>query len=187
MALALDQFTGRGVVAHRRQQRPRCDFARTDELLDLKELDVAGADRHQEVAGPQRGAQPLNRPGQGELRDPASPLAEQVTAWALMGANVFLGLRFAVWGDSDPDEVAASLARRDRLTRGHALLQELMNIRENSDGDTIIPGVGVLDKPGHSAGSIGITRSASRSTNSSFSRTRASISFSSRSVCSRSG
>ncbi len=27
----------------------------------------------------------------------------------LMGANVFLGLRFAVWGMADPDEVAASL------------------------------------------------------------------------------
>lgn len=34
---------------------------------------------------------------------------------------------------------------------------DLMNIREISEGDTIIPGVGVLDMPGHSAGSIGIT------------------------------
>ena len=27
-------------------------------------------------------------------------------AWAIMGMNVFLGLRFGVWGTGDPDEVA---------------------------------------------------------------------------------
>jgi AcrR family transcriptional regulator len=43
----------------------------------------------------------------GELRDDESPLAHDVVAWALMGANVFLGLRYAVWGDEDPDEIAA--------------------------------------------------------------------------------
>jgi AcrR family transcriptional regulator len=34
-------------------------------------------------------------------------LANEVRAWALMGMNVFLGLRFGVWGTEDPDEVAA--------------------------------------------------------------------------------
>jgi AcrR family transcriptional regulator len=43
----------------------------------------------------------------GELREDESPLAPDVIAWAIMGANVFLGLRFAVWGNGDPDEVAA--------------------------------------------------------------------------------
>ena len=53
----------------------------------------------------------------GELRADDSPLAHEVAAWALMGANVFLGLRFAVWGTSDPDEVAAITNRllRDGL------------------------------------------------------------------------
>lgn len=41
----------------------------------------------------------------GELR----PDIHEAHAWALMGMNVFLGLRYAIWGDQDwqPDEVAA--------------------------------------------------------------------------------
>ena len=41
----------------------------------------------------------------GELRD-ADALAGEVRAWAVMGINVFLGLRFGVWGSEDPDAVA---------------------------------------------------------------------------------
>jgi AcrR family transcriptional regulator len=33
-------------------------------------------------------------------------LTQEVRAWAMMGANVFLGLRFGVWGGEDPDAVA---------------------------------------------------------------------------------
>ena len=35
----------------------------------------------------------------------------EVVAWAMMGANVFLGLRYSVWDDRDPDEVASAIAR----------------------------------------------------------------------------
>ena len=42
----------------------------------------------------------------GEIRDDGK-LANEVRAWALMGMNVFLGLRFGVWGKANPDEVAA--------------------------------------------------------------------------------
>ena len=41
----------------------------------------------------------------GELRD-ADALAGEVRAWAVMGINVFLGLRFGVWGREDPDTIA---------------------------------------------------------------------------------
>ena len=41
----------------------------------------------------------------GELRD-ADALAGEVRAWAVMGINVFLGLRFGVWGNEDPDTIA---------------------------------------------------------------------------------
>lgn len=41
----------------------------------------------------------------GELRE-ADALANEVRAWAVMGINVFLGLRFGVWGQEDPDVVA---------------------------------------------------------------------------------
>lgn len=41
----------------------------------------------------------------------------EVLAWAIMGANVFLGLRYAVWSSSDPKRVAdaASHLFRDGL------------------------------------------------------------------------
>ncbi|HVL30071.1 MAG TPA: TetR/AcrR family transcriptional regulator [Sphingomicrobium sp.] len=42
----------------------------------------------------------------GELQ-PGDDFDREVRAWASMGMNVFLGLRFAVWGKEDPDRVAA--------------------------------------------------------------------------------
>jgi AcrR family transcriptional regulator len=47
----------------------------------------------------------------GELRREESVLAEEIVAWAMMGANVFVGLRFAVWANEDPEEVAAVVNR----------------------------------------------------------------------------
>ena len=45
--------------------------------------------------------------GRGEVSDGDM----QVRAWAIMGMNVFLGLRFGVWDDaSDPDNIAATAA-----------------------------------------------------------------------------
>ena len=35
----------------------------------------------------------------------------EILAWALMGANVFLGLRFAVWSSTDPKRVADAMNR----------------------------------------------------------------------------
>jgi AcrR family transcriptional regulator len=46
----------------------------------------------------------------GEVR-PGDALEREVRAWASMGMNVFLGLRFAVWGNEDPDKVAAIASR----------------------------------------------------------------------------
>ncbi|HUG45087.1 MAG TPA: TetR/AcrR family transcriptional regulator [Sphingomicrobium sp.] len=42
----------------------------------------------------------------GEVVTTDSPLASEVEAWAIMGMNVFLGLRFAVWGREKPEEIA---------------------------------------------------------------------------------
>jgi AcrR family transcriptional regulator len=41
----------------------------------------------------------------GELKD-GDALQREVRAWAVMGINVFLGLRFGVWGSEDPAAVA---------------------------------------------------------------------------------
>jgi AcrR family transcriptional regulator len=49
----------------------------------------------------------------GEIRADVS----EVHAWALMGINVFLGLRYGVWGeDRTPEEIAATIA--DMLATG---------------------------------------------------------------------
>ena len=55
----------------------------------------------------------------GQLRDAQSPIDDEVHAWAIMGMNVFLGLRFGVWGDEDPEAVAkiANRLLRDGLAR----------------------------------------------------------------------
>lgn len=50
----------------------------------------------------------------GELRDDL----EEAHAWAIMGMNVFLGMRYAVWDDEDPDRIATIAA--DILGRGIA-------------------------------------------------------------------
>src|SRR3990170_4484233 len=42
----------------------------------------------------------------GEFRPAVSPIDDEVQAWAIMGMNVFLGLRFGVWGDDDPERIA---------------------------------------------------------------------------------
>jgi hypothetical protein len=47
-----------------------------------------------------------------------SPGDNEIRAWAAMGMNVFLGLRFGVWGEErEPDDVAAEAERllRDGL------------------------------------------------------------------------
>jgi AcrR family transcriptional regulator len=53
----------------------------------------------------------------GELTEAQTAMDDDVHAWAIMGMNVFLGLRFGVWGDEDPEAVAAIANRmlRDGL------------------------------------------------------------------------
>ena len=53
---------------------------------------------------------------QGQVRPEASDFEEEVRAWAIMGANVFVGLRFGVWETADPDRVAKVV--NDLLRRG---------------------------------------------------------------------
>ena len=47
----------------------------------------------------------------GDVRSEKSPFAEEVRAWAIMGANVFVGLRFGVWESADAEQVAAVISR----------------------------------------------------------------------------
>ena len=43
--------------------------------------------------------------GKSEVAAMDSPIATEVEAWAIMGMNVFLGLRFGVWGKDSPADV----------------------------------------------------------------------------------
>ena len=47
----------------------------------------------------------------GEIGDNYSNEELEILAWGLMGANVFLGLRFAVWSTGDPSKVADVTSR----------------------------------------------------------------------------
>jgi AcrR family transcriptional regulator len=87
-------------------------------IIDEAEfVDPAGFRAHYENTASRIAARLAKGTQSGELRTGESPLAAEAMAWAIMGANVFLGLRFAVWGKADPDEVAAAANRlfRDGL------------------------------------------------------------------------
>mgnify|MGYP000450996243 CR=1 FL=1 len=62
--------------------------------------------RHYETVAARIAARLEAGEAKGEIA-PADPLEREVRAWAAMGMNVFLGLRFAVWGKEDPERVAA--------------------------------------------------------------------------------
>jgi AcrR family transcriptional regulator len=47
----------------------------------------------------------------GEISSQYSDDDLDILAWALMGANVFLGLRFSVWGSADPKRIAEVTSR----------------------------------------------------------------------------
>jgi AcrR family transcriptional regulator len=76
-------------------------------IIDEAEfVDPAGFRTHYETASERIAARLRAATERGELRDDGA-LANEVRAWAIMGMNVFLGLRFGVWGQEDQDQVAA--------------------------------------------------------------------------------
>ena len=76
-------------------------------IIDEAEfVDPAGFRTHYETAAARIAARLADATAKGEIRDDGE-LANEVRAWAIMGMNVFLGLRFGVWAAEDPDEVAA--------------------------------------------------------------------------------
>jgi AcrR family transcriptional regulator len=76
-------------------------------IIDEAEfVDPAGFRTHYETAAARIATRLEEAVGKGEMRDDG-PLAIEVRAWAIMGMNVFLGLRFGVWGRQDAELVAA--------------------------------------------------------------------------------
>ena len=76
-------------------------------IIDEAEfVDPAGFRTHYETAAARIAARLGEATAKGQMRDDGA-LATEVRAWAIMGMNVFLGLRFGVWGRQNPDQVAA--------------------------------------------------------------------------------
>ena len=81
-------------------------------IIDEAEfVDPEGFKTHYETTAARIAGRLARGEARGELRRDESEAANEIIAWALMGANVFLGLRFAVWGSGDADEVAAVTSR----------------------------------------------------------------------------
>jgi AcrR family transcriptional regulator len=87
------------------------EFARAHKqvyrIVDEAEfVDPEGFARHYRTVASRIAARLDAGKAKGEARKSDSKLASEVEAWALMGMNVFLGLRFSVWGKEKPSEVA---------------------------------------------------------------------------------
>src|SRR4249919_3695348 len=75
-------------------------------IIDEAEfVDPVGFRTHYETAAARIAARLEEATAKGQMRNDG-PLATEVRAWAIMGMNVFLGLRFGVWGRQDAELVA---------------------------------------------------------------------------------
>jgi len=75
-------------------------------IIDEAEfVDPSGYRNHYENAAKRIAARLDAATRHGDIKD-GGELANEVRAWAIMGMNVFLGLRFGVWGSADHDAVA---------------------------------------------------------------------------------
>jgi len=78
-------------------------------IIDEAEfVDPAGFRAHYETTASRIAGRLEAAAASGEI-GPADAFATEVRAWAIMGMNVFLGLRFGVWGSEPPAAVAAEV------------------------------------------------------------------------------
>lgn len=73
-------------------------------------VDPDGFRRHYETTANRIAARLKEGVDSGDLRA-ADPATQEIWAWALMGMNVFLGLRFGVWSSEPPEQIAAEVSR----------------------------------------------------------------------------
>lgn len=119
VAPALKDATGQ-IAAEQAALLAFIRFARTHKeiyrIIDEAEfVDAASFRAHYAGTAERIAARLRAAVGRGELRDEVG----EVHAWAIMGMNVFLGLRYSVWDeDADPETVAATVGAM--LARGLA-------------------------------------------------------------------
>ena len=81
-------------------------------IIDEAEFVDARAYReHYETTATRIAARLVAGRDRGEIDHDYSDEDAEILAWALMGANVFLGLRFAVWSSTDPKQVADTMGK----------------------------------------------------------------------------
>jgi AcrR family transcriptional regulator len=81
-------------------------------IIDEAEFVEPSAYReHYETTATRIAARLIAARDKGEIGRDYSDDELEMLAWALMGANVFLGLRYAVWSSADPAEVAAATSK----------------------------------------------------------------------------
>ena len=87
------------------------DFAREHRdvyrIIDEAEfVDPAAYREHYETTANRIAARLIAARGRGEVDGGYSDEELEILSWAIMGANVFLGLRFALWSKADAGRVA---------------------------------------------------------------------------------
>jgi AcrR family transcriptional regulator len=79
-------------------------------IIDEAEfVDAAAYREHYETTATRIAARLVAGRESGEIDGRFSDEDLEILAWALMGSNVFLGLRFAVWSSTDPKRVADTM------------------------------------------------------------------------------
>ena len=80
-------------------------------IIDEAEfVDPAGFRRHYETTAARIAARLEAGAEAGELKD-GDALTTEIRAWAVMGMNVFLGLRFGVWSNETPERVVDEVGK----------------------------------------------------------------------------
>jgi hypothetical protein len=98
---------GRALESFLRFAREHRDVYR---IIDEAEfVDPSAYRDHYETTASRIAARLIAARDRGEVSGDYSDAELEILAWALMGANVFLGLRFAVWSSTDPKHVADAM------------------------------------------------------------------------------
>jgi len=103
---ASDALDGEGKALESYLQFAR-DHSHVYRIIDEAEFaDPEGFEKHYRTTAARIAARLDGGKSRGEVAASESRIASEVEAWAIMGMNVFLGLRFAVWGKEKPAEIA---------------------------------------------------------------------------------
>lgn len=98
---------GRALEAFLRFAREHRDVYR---IIDEAEfVDPKAYREHYQTTATRIAARLILGRDRGDISRDYSDDELEILAWALMGANVFLGLRFAVWSSTDPGHVADTM------------------------------------------------------------------------------